>query len=543
MGWRLGGKGASGRNAAHGSRIEEHGLHIWFGFYDNAFLTMRQCYEELARAPPTAALPDPYLRGGLRSQPRDRPLRVLGREAGPPPVRTAREAVGAPSRTWRDGPAALHLAHRRHLHRMDARRPGGDPRRTSNRAHPRIPHRSLQRFVHLADRFEVDLDRFDAGLNERLARLDAGGVRPPRCARRLHLALPRPGPLPEGAVVAPLVGVQGRALGARGQGPHRRHGPAALLHHPRHLRLRHRRPPRRGRDLTGLPVRRPTGSSRRSSRSTGPTRSRSISPTPRSCAAGTTPPSPTTVQRQTPVPDLAAGTGIHGILRLLGTYRGTWPTRCRPAWATPSSAPSTRCWKHGVSTSSSSDEVTELVLDDDAARGVDRHPTDPPGRGASTARTTTRWSTSAGLPVLAERAALGAAGGRRGAARRRDRLRARRVAPRTPPTSHCARGTDFDRRGAGHPAAGLAPSAPSRSPTAAPRLRRDGRQHRRSVMTQAAQIWTTRRSTHSAPASAATAIADQLRGAVDTYCDMSHLLARETWGDRTRPRGSPTSAG
>ncbi len=48
-GWRLGGKGASGRNASLGQRIEEHGLHIWFGFYDNAFRLMRQCYEELGR--------------------------------------------------------------------------------------------------------------------------------------------------------------------------------------------------------------------------------------------------------------------------------------------------------------------------------------------------------------------------------------------------------------------------------------------------------------------------------------------------------------
>lgn len=47
MGWRLGGKGASGRNAAAGQRIEEHGLHIWAGFYDNAFRLMRDCYETL----------------------------------------------------------------------------------------------------------------------------------------------------------------------------------------------------------------------------------------------------------------------------------------------------------------------------------------------------------------------------------------------------------------------------------------------------------------------------------------------------------------
>ena len=53
LGWRLGGKGASGRNAAHSNRIEEHGLHIWFGFYDNAFRLMRDAYAELGREPGT----------------------------------------------------------------------------------------------------------------------------------------------------------------------------------------------------------------------------------------------------------------------------------------------------------------------------------------------------------------------------------------------------------------------------------------------------------------------------------------------------------
>jgi uncharacterized protein with NAD-binding domain and iron-sulfur cluster len=45
IGWRLGGKGASGRGPA--GRIEEHGLHVWLGCYDNAFRLLRQCYEEL----------------------------------------------------------------------------------------------------------------------------------------------------------------------------------------------------------------------------------------------------------------------------------------------------------------------------------------------------------------------------------------------------------------------------------------------------------------------------------------------------------------
>jgi uncharacterized protein with NAD-binding domain and iron-sulfur cluster len=48
-GWRLGGKCASGRNLARGGRVEEHGLHVWFGFYDNAFSLARAVYEELER--------------------------------------------------------------------------------------------------------------------------------------------------------------------------------------------------------------------------------------------------------------------------------------------------------------------------------------------------------------------------------------------------------------------------------------------------------------------------------------------------------------
>lgn len=53
MGWRLGGKGASGRNPdpAFHHRIEEHGLHVWFGCYDNAFRLIRRCYDQLGRAP------------------------------------------------------------------------------------------------------------------------------------------------------------------------------------------------------------------------------------------------------------------------------------------------------------------------------------------------------------------------------------------------------------------------------------------------------------------------------------------------------------
>lgn len=46
-GWRLGGKGASSRNPGMKFRSEEHGPHVWFGFYENAFTTLRGCVDEL----------------------------------------------------------------------------------------------------------------------------------------------------------------------------------------------------------------------------------------------------------------------------------------------------------------------------------------------------------------------------------------------------------------------------------------------------------------------------------------------------------------
>src|SRR5262249_28224792 len=47
IGWRLGGKCATGRGA-HG-RIEEHGIHIIQGWYHNAFRLLEAVYEERDR--------------------------------------------------------------------------------------------------------------------------------------------------------------------------------------------------------------------------------------------------------------------------------------------------------------------------------------------------------------------------------------------------------------------------------------------------------------------------------------------------------------
>lgn len=50
-GWRLGGKCASGRDMRpeFASRIYEHGLHLFAGFYHHSFKLLRQAYEELDR--------------------------------------------------------------------------------------------------------------------------------------------------------------------------------------------------------------------------------------------------------------------------------------------------------------------------------------------------------------------------------------------------------------------------------------------------------------------------------------------------------------
>src|SRR5260370_38329958 len=56
VGWRLGGKGASGRG--HAARIEEHGFDVWRRFYENAFRLMRGCYAELDRDPAKGQIAD-----------------------------------------------------------------------------------------------------------------------------------------------------------------------------------------------------------------------------------------------------------------------------------------------------------------------------------------------------------------------------------------------------------------------------------------------------------------------------------------------------
>ena len=51
LGWRLGGKCATGRNQDQHQRIQEHGLHVFMGQYDNAFGMVQALYAEAAHPP------------------------------------------------------------------------------------------------------------------------------------------------------------------------------------------------------------------------------------------------------------------------------------------------------------------------------------------------------------------------------------------------------------------------------------------------------------------------------------------------------------
>ena len=127
FGWRLGGKCASGRNAEYGQRIEEHGLHIWFGFYENAFRVMRDAYEELGRQPgePLATWRDAF-------KPCDEI--VLYEHFEEPLAGLVLQASGQPAHAGRVGLPAGLLGGRPHHARPPVRAlgaPEGEQRRTS----------------------------------------------------------------------------------------------------------------------------------------------------------------------------------------------------------------------------------------------------------------------------------------------------------------------------------------------------------------------------------------------------------------------------
>jgi uncharacterized protein with NAD-binding domain and iron-sulfur cluster len=92
LGWRLGGKGASGRNREIADRVEEHGLHIWCGYYENAFNMIQKCYAELGR-------------------PADAPLATWDMAFKPHSTIVLEEYAGILEKSWRHWPVAFRPDH------------------------------------------------------------------------------------------------------------------------------------------------------------------------------------------------------------------------------------------------------------------------------------------------------------------------------------------------------------------------------------------------------------------------------------------------
>ena len=192
LGWRLGGKGASGRNAAPTDRIEEHGLHVWFGFYDNAFRLMRDAYEELGRAPgtPLATFDDAF-------KPCDQ-LVLYDRQDGGWHGHALR-LPAQPAAPGRPGRAADVLGDRRHGVRLGAGRLARRCATTATTSPPPtdddvpfLPDWFENLAADLAaDLLDLPIDRRERllGLAERLARRRAGSTDHPRPLQAAQPAL------------------------------------------------------------------------------------------------------------------------------------------------------------------------------------------------------------------------------------------------------------------------------------------------------------------------------------------------------------------
>lgn len=69
MGWRLGGKGATGRNADAGGRIQEHGIHLFANMYANALHMMSQTLDELPKTGRTRTMATEFLPSNFQMVP------------------------------------------------------------------------------------------------------------------------------------------------------------------------------------------------------------------------------------------------------------------------------------------------------------------------------------------------------------------------------------------------------------------------------------------------------------------------------------------
>jgi uncharacterized protein with NAD-binding domain and iron-sulfur cluster len=524
-GWRLGGKGASGRDLAHGGRIEEHGLHIWFGFYDNAFFTMRQCYEELvARHLRAATCPIPDFAGAFAPSP------TIGlfehydgtwlSHAYEPPHRVS--PVHPELGTIGPTPSLWHVLSSGIVWAMDAWGALRTRLQVTGHGFPKLP---LQRFLHWSGHFEVDLDEFDAGVKEKLLGAvqdlgadlgDLGG--------RVHVAEAMGHALQE-LIVRPLVafkrelweqfvkhrvddaelrfffttfdtfltavvGILDADVVTNGftsiDGLElseflRAHGAEDFT-----LGLEHS-PFLRGWYDAAFAYRFVNG---------------------------------------TAVPDLAAGTGVHGILRLIGGYRGYVAYKMRAGMGDTIFGPFYEVLRDRGVRFEFFREVTDLELSADRSTvdGIRVVHQAEVVAGATyeplvDVADLPCWPSEPCWDQLVDGAALRAAdtafehGGRAPGA----------------VEQVLAHGEDFDLVVLAIPApalGGICGQVADQVPAFRAML-----DNCRSVMTQAGQMWTTTPLDQLGARFGGTAIATSFVEPIDTYCDMSHLLDRESWGD------------
>ena len=527
MGWRLGGKGASGRNAAVGNRIEEHGLHIWFGFYDNAFFSMRTCFDELGRTAPRKAdcpirtfdeafAPNPtiglyeYYRGAWYAHRFDTPERhrliphELGRADPPPSIwHIVSNVIEWALDTWRDlhkhaGPAVHHF-----------------------------PAVAVHHFLGLAEHFGVDLGEVDVYVRPRLEAWlnEVGGAVAPFVPAPADTRTPIEH-LAE-LVVAPLVTFKNElwthVVSTRCDDPDWRvffttfdtfvTVIAGLLEEDVLTRG--------FTSIDGVEL-----SQFLADHGANPfTLELSHSPFLRGwydaafafdCTV------------DPPQADLAAGTGIHGILRLIGTYKQYIAYKMRAGMGDTIFAPLYEVLSQRGVSFRFFHRADELVLDDgpggDGGVVAIRLTRQAEVSGDRTYRPTVDigglpcWPSEPDWDQLVDGAAL---------RKQAVAFEHGQTAPAAPGIE-LRRGTDFDLVVLAVPPAAqeeLGASLRARSPAYAAML-----DSTRSVMTQAAQVWTTTSLARLGAQFGGPAIATSFVEPVDTYCDMSHLLPRETWG-------------
>jgi len=523
-GWRLGGKGASGRNLARGGRIEEHGLHIWFGFYDNAFLTMRQCYEELGRDLPRsptcpirtfeeAFTPSPviglfeYYHGTWLSHAFEPPPRL---SALHPTLGTA----GPLPSLWHVMSHGILWA----LATWDTLRV-----ELTVQGHE-FPKAPLKRFLHWSAHFGVDLDQFDTGVRERLldatqhVAADIGDL-----GGHVHVAAAM-GHVLRTCVVQPLVDFK-RELWMQF---------VKDRVDDTELRLFFTTFDTFVTSLIGI--------LREDVLINGFT---SIDSVELSTFLATHGAEDFTLQLEhspflrgwydaafayrydggVAKPDLAAGTGIHGILRLMGGYREHIAYKMDAGMGDTIFGPFYEVLRHRGVRVEFFREVTELELSADRSRVDGIHVTHQAELLAGTTYeplvdvaglpcwpSEPRWDQLVDGPELRDRGVAFEHGGR---------------------SPHAAEevlrhGTDFDIVVMAIPA----PAQREISRQIADQVPRYAAMldNCHSTMTQAGQVWTTETLQDLGARFRGNAIATSFVEPIDTYCDMTHLLPREEWG-------------